>query len=262
MSTLTHRFTDSLATPAISFVLMLLSTMPLSAASKATVTGQKPVQKTYHFEQGQMFEITVRIDQPSQMFPNARLRVSWDLLTADDPDKIPRGSTEAVSALRNDAALGIYTTPTANWTKVVHALDADVYLNYRAPVSGTYSLTIAAEESSVQIHQQSRWREPGNIRMLDAPPLIVAWPKTATVAVSYHLHHFTYDYAVAEQNGIEFEPNDTPELAQPILLPSADTDSFLSVLGSADDIEYFDNGDYGRSGDDWYRIDFQGETER
>ena len=262
MPTLIHRFIDSLAAPAIYFTLMLLSTIPLSAADKATVTGQKPVQNKYHLEEGQVFEITVRVDQPSQMFPNARLRVSWDLLTADDPDNIPRGPDEAVSALRNDEALGIYTTPTANWSKVLHALDSDVYLNYRAPVSGTYSLTITAEEGSVKTHQQSRWREPGNIRTLDAPPLTVAWPKTATVAVSYRLHHFTYDYAITEQNGIEFEPNDTPELAQPILLPSADTDSSLSVLGSADDIEYFDNGDYGRSGDDWFRIDFQGKTER
>ena len=111
------------------------------------------------------------------MFPNARLRVSWDLLTADDPDNIPRGPDEAVSALRNDEALGIYTAPTANWSKVLHALDSDVYLNYRARFSGTYTLTIAAEEGSVKTHQQSRWREPGNIRTLDAPPLTVAWPK-------------------------------------------------------------------------------------
>ena len=79
MPTLIHRFIDSLAAPAICFTLMLLSTIPLSAADKATVTGQKPVQNKYHLEEGQVFEITVRVDQPSQMFPNARLRVSWDL---------------------------------------------------------------------------------------------------------------------------------------------------------------------------------------
>nr|MCS5629479.1 hypothetical protein [Pirellulaceae bacterium] len=164
MPTLIRRFIDSLAAPAICFVLMLLSAMPLPAADKAKVTGQKPVQDKYHLEEGQVFEITVRVDQPSQMFPNARLRVSWDLLTADDPDNTPRGPNEAEPVLRNDEALGIYTAPTANWSKVLHALDSDVYLNYRAPVSGTYSLTIAAEEGSVKTHQQSRWREPGNIR--------------------------------------------------------------------------------------------------
>ena len=114
MPTLIHRLTNFLPATVIYFVLVLLTTTPLSAAGKATVTGQKPVQSTYHFEQGQMFEVTVRVDHPAQMFPNARLRVSWSLLTADNPDDIPRGPAEASSALRNDEALGIYTTPTAN----------------------------------------------------------------------------------------------------------------------------------------------------
>ena len=30
----------------------------------------------------------------------------------------------------------------------------------------------------------------------------------------------------------------------------------MHVMGSADDIEYFDNGRVGRSGDDWFRLDF------
>ena len=69
MPTLLHRLVDSLAALAICFVLMLLSAMPLPAADKAKVTGQKPVQDKYHLEEGQVFEITVRVDQPSQCFP-------------------------------------------------------------------------------------------------------------------------------------------------------------------------------------------------
>ena len=258
----TPRFHLTFRATTLCIVLTILITSSLYAARKGTVTAQKSVQKTYRFEQGETFEASIRIDHPSQMFANARLRVSWSLKTADLPDSIPRGPADAASASRNNEALDIHTTPTAHWSKVLHALDADVSLNYRAPVSGTYELTIAAEQSEVTTHHQPRWREPGKIRTLDAPPLIVPWPDTAAIDVSYDLHPFTYDSSITGQNGIEFEPNDTPELAQPILLQPTDTDIALSVVGGADDIEYFDNGQYGRSGDDWFRIDYQGTTER
>src|SRR5690606_18079905 len=46
----------------------------------------------------------------------------------------------------------------------------------------------------------------------------------------------------------------------PLADPHAETT--LHVLGGADDIEYFDNGDVGRSGDDWFRIEYQGTETR
>ena len=45
---------------------------------------------------------------------------------------------------RKPDAFGIYTKPTADWEKVLHALDPDLYLVYRAPVTGQYLLEVAA----------------------------------------------------------------------------------------------------------------------
>ena len=64
---------------------------------------------------------------------------------------------------------------------------------------------------------------------------------------------------------IETEPNDTPELAQEIQLPSissADEIAPVRITGGADDIEYFDNGRVGKSGDDWFKLIFDEKETR
>jgi hypothetical protein len=57
---------------------------------------------------------------------------------------------------------------------------------------------------------------------------------------------------------VETEPNDTPEQAQPIALPVGEGVQTVLITGGADDIEYFDNGKAGQSGDDWFRFSYPG----
>ena len=226
------------------------------------VTKADPLTEEFRLKTGDAFETTVRLSSPSKLFPNARVSVIFELVTADYDAMTPRGQDVGVTTTREPDAYGIYTDPTANWSKVLHSHDPDVYVNYRAPVDGLYRLIIKAEEGELARNSAARWREPGNIRKTDGPPLAVLWPDNAIIPVSYQLIRLPIRYELGSGTGIELEPNDTPELAQPIKLRADGEDHSFSILGSSDDIEYFDNGDFGRSGDDWYRIDFNGVESR
>ena len=250
-----------------SFFLIVTSVISVQATDLATnnvgiVSSGNAVTHDLQLTAGDTFEATVRIDTPSSLFPNARLTASFELIKAADANATPRAPSNDAEMTRNVDAFGIYTAPTANWSKLLHSHDSDVYVNYRAPVTGLYRLTIAAEEKAIPMYETARWREPGNIRKTDAPPTAVKWPADAKVNVSYQFLSLSVGHILGSHTGIELEPNDTPEMAQPINLGDASTDQAFSVLGSADDIEYFDNGNYGRSGDDWYRIDFKGDISR
>ena len=234
----------------------------LSLDETGLVSASSGISHDLHLDTGTTFETTVRIVAPSTLFPNARIRVEFKLIKADDPATEPRGRDDNEPVTRAADAYGIYTTPTANWSKVLHSHDPDVYLNYRAPTKGLYRLTVDAAEEEFAIHSTTRWREPGNVRKTDAPPTTVIWPDNAKVNVAYRFKELPVPYELGTNTGIELEPNDTPELAQPIRLDGNNAEHVFSVLGSADDIEYFDNGDFGRSGDDWYRIDFTGTETR
>jgi hypothetical protein len=61
---------------------------------------------------------------------------------------------------------------------------------------------------------------------------------------------------------VETEPNDTPEMAQPLALPVGEGIQRLLISAGADDIEYFDNGKVGSSGDDWFRFTYNGQEPR
>ncbi len=211
---------------------------------------------------GETFETTVRIVNPSKLFPNARLKASFELIKANDPATVPRARDKNAPETRVPDAYGIYKDPSANWSKVLHSHDPDVYVNYRAPVDGLYRLNVKAAEGRLAMHDSKRWREPGNIRNTDGPPATVIWPPDASVEVNYQLLELPVSYQLGSNTGIELEPNDTPELAQPIVLRQSIADQSFSILGSADDIEYFDNGNFGHSGDDWFRIDFKGPETR
>ena len=93
----------------------------------------------------QVVELSVRIPQPSQLPRHGRVGVSWSLVhETSDPRATRSDSAAAVSfPSRKADAFEIMTRPTANWEKTLHALDPDVYVVYRAPVSGEYRLEVA-----------------------------------------------------------------------------------------------------------------------
>src|SRR5262249_55083709 len=66
--------------------------------------------EVHDLKAGESVEISVRIDRPAHLPVNGRIAVEW---------QAPQDAPQA-----------------ASWRKVLHALDSDVYLVYRAPVAG------------------------------------------------------------------------------------------------------------------------------
>jgi len=233
-------------------------------AGPLTVTDSLPAAATHalHLATGETIEINVRLVTPSALPANGRVRVSWQLVKADDETLVPRPPEEVATDTRALDAFGIYTPPTANWSKLLHALDADVDLMYRAPVAGLYELTIAPEENEVALFRKPRWRESGSAAQIVAAPRQVAWPAGSQVKVSVLMKRLVVTPRREDRMFVELEPNDTPEQSQPIALRDTTDEYTLNVVGSGDDIEYFDNGNVGRSGDDWFRIEFPGRESR
>ncbi|MEO1994262.1 MAG: hypothetical protein ABGZ17_03205, partial [Planctomycetaceae bacterium] len=161
-------------------------------------------------------------------------------------------------ATRASDAFGIYSQPTPDWSKLLHALDADLFLVYRAPVSGVYVLETKPEESPVTLFEGTRWREQGKVAEFAPVPRAAIWPEDSSIELDVRLRSVDLTPQRNQDLYVESEPNDTPEQAQPISVRDGDTPRVLHVVGGSDDIEYFDNGRVGSSGDDWFRINFQG----
>ena len=216
----------------------------------------------FRLEAGQTFELSVRVNRPSTLPPNTRLRATWELVAADDPSLVPRGPAEGQQPAREVNAHGIYTPPTPNWSKLLHALDADLFLVYRAPVAGLYALSVKPEQGEVDLFDGQRWREPGQAPKIAPVPKQVAWPAAAKVGVSISLRSIQVPDEAVNRLFIEAEPNDTPEQAQRIAVGDVDDEYTINIVGSSDDIEYFDNGRVGSSGDDWFRFEYTGNAKR
>jgi hypothetical protein len=221
-----------------------------------------PWQKAYHLASGETVQVSVHLDRPSALPPNGRVGVQW---TLERPDRAADVAPTPEKGVRAVDALGIYTAPTANWRKVLHALDADVFLLYRAPVSGSYSLKLAPVMDERPVGAAPRWREKGIAPEMFPLPERTPWPDGAVAPVSVSLARV--DLGSEEQVQklgamVEVEPNDTPEQAQPItLVPNGDIRTY-EITGTADDAEFFDNGAVGRSGDDWFRVELKGAEPR
>ncbi|MEE3373399.1 MAG: hypothetical protein VX346_28945, partial [Planctomycetota bacterium] len=211
---------------------------------------------------GDTVGINVRIVRPSHLPENGRVRASWLLAEPADATAVPHVAEGNEPLARKVDAFGIYTAPTADWSKILHALDGDVFLNYRAPVTGIYELRITPMVEEVDLFEGPRWREPGKAPQITRVPGVTTWPQGTQVDVFFSVARIDVTQSAQQQTWVELEPNDTPEQAQPIELGDAIEESTHHVMGSADDIEYFDNGRVGRSGDDWFRLDFNGPEPR
>jgi len=219
----------------------------------------KPLSQEIHLDQGQAVTISARIDKPSRLPDNGRLKTAWTLLRTDDPRQA--SDQPKAQPARKTNAEGIYTHPTPNWSKLLHALDPDVFTVYRAPVAGNYRLQVSTEPGEVKLFDGGRWREKGQAPFSRPVSRKVAWPADHSVGVTIEIHHIDARPA-GNRLFIEAEPNDTPEQAQPLKLRTGDEDYSLRVVGGADDIEYYDNSRVGSSGDDWFRLEFPGTEPR
>jgi hypothetical protein len=180
----------------------------------------------------EVIELSAGVISPSTLPANGRLAVEWSGPTKD-----------------------------AGWRKVVHALDPDVYVVYRAPQQGRYQLTLRAVEDEDTKSSVPRWRETGILAATKAFPQRTPWPRGHQVAVRVLMRKMNFGQATRGAI-VETEPNNSIAQAQPLPLAEGDTEQVICVTGGADDIEYFDNDLFGESGDDWFRLEYLGSQER
>lgn len=214
-------------------------------------------EKQFTLQQGETFDVSVSLPQPAALPPHGRIGVRWRLLEE-------KQEVGAIRTTRQPDAFGIYTAPTAGWQKVLHALDADLYLVYRAPVAGLYALEIAPVTDESTIFEGARWREEGIAPRAVAFPHKTPWPAGKSVPLAVTINPLDLKSSRAHGAYLEQEPNDTPEQAQEIVFPASQLDKdgvqIARISGGADDIEYFDNGKVGQSGDDWFLIKYDGQA--
>ncbi len=246
----------------VGFALLWFHHSEASQQRQSATTGFAPFRLTTQFsarwekrftlQRGETFDVSVSLPQPSALPAHGRVAVQWRLI--ESKEALPPVSG------RKAEAFGIYSAPTADWRKVLHALDADVYTAYRAPVSGVYALEIAPVTDEATVFEGARWREEGSAPQAVSFPRVTPWPAGKVVPLNINLtpvkqieHQGTF---------IETEPNDTPEQAQAISFADEANIQVARVNGGADDIEYFDNGKVGKSGDDWFTFKYAGAEAR
>lgn len=103
----------------------------------------------------------------------------------------------------------------ARIAKILHAGDPDLTLTFRPIKAGKASLHVRAQDGS------------------KALPVLIEWSRLALDAT--------------DEAAIEAEPNDDWRQANPLVLGR-------DVYGMADDVDYLNNPDEGRSGLDWFRF--------
>ena len=131
-------------------------------------------EKRIALQAGETFELSVSLPKPSALPANGRIGVSWTLAQ----------STATTPLLeRPHDAFGIYTKPTPDWGKTLHALDTDIYLVYRAPVAGDYVLQIAPTTDAIPVFEGPRWREDGIAPLAVSFPRVTPWPAGKSIPI-------------------------------------------------------------------------------
>ena len=214
------------------------------AVYSRTVSVAAPWSAEWTLEKGTAFDVSLQLVEPSNLPPNARIEVRWS--GPDLPDSSFDGD-------RGDDSV----TATSSWSKILHALDPDLHLVYRAPVSGRYSLTI----EPVLEREQPLGPIPHDTGLAPlSTPLPTVTPPVDDVAVAIAIRPIA---ALSLGSMVlEAEPNNAPEQATALRLSEVDETGTLYVIASADDIEYYNNTITGNTPDDWYRIEYDGTARK
>jgi len=209
------------------FTYILFAAAPaLFAQTPDVVDFPGPATRSMQLAAGATVEVQAGLPSPSQLPPNGRLAVEW-----------------------------------AGYRKVIHALDPDFYMVYKAPKAGTYTLRVSAIEDEEPIFNRPRWRETGTVAKVNAFPAKTPWPAGHRVKLRLRVQPVSFG-AAGRNMHVETEPNDSIADAQRLSMGASGGDETLRITGGADDLEYFDNGLAGERGDDWFRIDYQGREPR
>ncbi len=200
--------------------------------------------KSWTLADGAAFDLTVRLEHPSTLPPNARIEVTWD-----GPD-LPEFRFDGDRGDRGVKA-------TADWAKVLHALDPDLHLVYRTPVAGTYALRI----EPVEQRPQPVGEIPHDTGLAPlSTPLPSVTPPVDEVRITVEMR--PVETGAGGSLILEAEPNNAPEQATVLQLSDADETGTLYVIAGADEIEYYNNTSTGETPDDWYRIEYKGSEAR
>ncbi|GAB4358066.1 MAG: hypothetical protein OHK0021_02340 [Bryobacter sp.] len=190
-----------------------------------TFTGK--TEKSIALAAGEVVEVNAGLVKPSELPANARIEVSF-----------------------------------AGIRKVVHALDPDVFFYYRAPKAGDFVLRAAAVEEGEAIFNNEKWREIGTIGTVERFPRKTPWPAGKSVGWRMDIRKVALG-STKKGMVLELEPNDGVAEAQEVKLGASEKDENWHIVGSADDIEYFDNGEVTKGkGDDWFKVVFQGKEKK
>ena len=214
------------------------------AAVGETIQFDGSWRNSWELAEGETVQIQVGISSPGKLPDNGRISARWG-----GP---PLGTAQSSAAMsRGDLARGDVN----GWTKILHALDPDVYLVYRAPRAGTYELALTTVTAEPWV-SSTYHRDNGLARLAATPP-------AQTPAIDDLQINVAVTPVAATAAGdivIETEPNNAPE--ESIVLPFAagNADQVLRVIGGADELEYFDNAASGSSPDDWYRFVYRGDN--
>ncbi|MFN0102781.1 MAG: hypothetical protein ACKV2U_11905 [Bryobacteraceae bacterium] len=207
-------------------ILGVIFVLATTAATGQTVAFTGAHAQSIQLGAGQLAEVYAGLPSPSELPPNGRIAVEW-----------------------------------GNYRKVLHAFDPDFFIVYRAPKAGSYTLKLTKVENEDAVFNKPRWRETGTIEKITPFPKLTPWPAGQSVKLRTWIKPMNPGGS-SRGTIIEAEPNDSIAEAQPIEIGASGGDENLHITGGADDAEYFDNGDIGKSGLDWFRIEYRGKEPR
>ena len=119
----------------------------LCAAEPARIEFSGSHSQATELRAGQTVEISIGIVSPSELPANGRVAIEWSGPAAE-----------------------------SGFRKVLHALDPDVYVVYRAPEAGRYTLSLRAIEDEEPAAKAARWRETGVLADVKSFPKLTPWP--------------------------------------------------------------------------------------
>ena len=190
---------------------------------------------------GQTVQIQVGIVSPGSLPANARIEARWSGPPTPGPE---------FDGHRGDLVTGLE----GGWAKILHELDPDVFLLFRAPRDGRYELRLETVTDRERLPSEYH-RDTGLASLSAGFPSGTPAITQAEIRVDVNPVHGTH----ARDIVLETEPNNAPEHAVSLPFETGGDDQVLRVVGGADELEYFDNVDSGRSPDDWYRLDYRGD---
>ena len=208
--------------------------------SEETISFDGHWARTWSLDQGDAFELAVGIQRPSSLPANARIELSWEGPSLPELD---------YEGDRGDAGV----KATSSWSKILHAIDPDSHVVYRAPSSGAYTLRLRTVEDEPQL-MGAIPHDTGLAPL--ATPLPTRTPGVSGVDIVISLRPI--DSLTRPGLVLEAEPNNAPEQATDLEFPRTEGEQVLYVIGGSDDIEYYNNTKLGSLPDDWYRLEYTG----